>query len=113
MPAGMKWTKETVLLSVGKSNSNSYWAGGDFLPARFLYYKKEKCRAYVLKNIETSVLWCYNKFNTETRPRIGEEKEVDYKKEILILLENVKTEDTLKRVYRLLVYLYLKEDESG
>ena len=38
---------------------------------------------------------------------------MDYKKEILILLENVKTEDTLKRVYRLLVYLYLKEDESG
>lgn len=34
---------------------------------------------------------------------------MDYKKEIIELLDKVKTENTLKRVYKLLVYLYLKE----
>lgn len=34
---------------------------------------------------------------------------MDYKKKIISLLEEVKTEYTLKRVYKLLVYLYLKE----
>lgn len=34
---------------------------------------------------------------------------MDYKKEIINLLEKVKTEYTLKRIYKLLVYLYLKE----
>lgn len=39
---------------------------------------------------------------------------MNYKKEIIELLEKVKSEYTLKRVYRLLVYLYLREDdESG
>lgn len=33
---------------------------------------------------------------------------MDYKKEIIELLDKVKTENTLKRVYKLLVYLYLK-----
>ena len=37
---------------------------------------------------------------------------MDYKKMIIELLEKVKNEYTLKRVYRLLEYLYLKE-ESG
>lgn len=35
---------------------------------------------------------------------------MDYREGILRLLENVKTEDTLKRVYKLLVYLYLREE---
>ena len=34
---------------------------------------------------------------------------MDYRKKIIDLLESVKSEYTLKRVYRLLVYLYLKE----
>ena len=32
---------------------------------------------------------------------------MDYKKEIIELLDKVKLESTLKRVYKLLVYLYL------
>lgn len=38
---------------------------------------------------------------------------MDYKKMIIKILDKVKSEYTLKRVYKLLVYLYLKEDESG
>lgn len=34
---------------------------------------------------------------------------MDYKEKIVALLEKVKTEETLKRVYKLLEYLYLKE----
>ena len=34
---------------------------------------------------------------------------MDYKEKIMALLEKVKTEETLKRVYTLLEYLYLKE----
>ena len=34
---------------------------------------------------------------------------MDYKKMIITLLDKVKTESTLKRVYKLLEYLYLKE----
>ncbi len=34
---------------------------------------------------------------------------MDYKKEIIELLDKVKLESTLKRVYELLVYLYLRE----
>jgi hypothetical protein len=34
---------------------------------------------------------------------------MDYKEKILLLLEKVKSESTLKRVYKLLEYLYLKE----
>lgn len=34
---------------------------------------------------------------------------MDYKKMIITLLGKVKTENTLKRVYKLLEYLYLKE----
>lgn len=34
---------------------------------------------------------------------------MDYKEKILLLLEKVKSENTLKRVYKLLEYLYLKE----
>ena len=34
---------------------------------------------------------------------------VDYKKEIIEMLDKIKLESTLKRVYKLLVYLYLKE----
>lgn len=34
---------------------------------------------------------------------------MDYKEKIVELLDKVKTEDTLKRVYKLLEYLYLKE----
>lgn len=37
---------------------------------------------------------------------------MDYKKMIIDILEKVKCEYTLKRVYRLLEYLYLRE-ESG
>lgn len=37
---------------------------------------------------------------------------MDYKKMIIELLEKVESQYTLKRVYRLLEYLYLKE-ESG
>ena len=36
---------------------------------------------------------------------------MDYKKEIIELLDKVKLESTLKRVYKLLVYLYLREEE--
>ena len=35
---------------------------------------------------------------------------MDYKKKIISLLDSVKSEDILKRVYKLLVYLYLKEE---
>lgn len=35
---------------------------------------------------------------------------MDYKKMIITLLDKVKTEDTLKRVYKLLEYLYLREE---
>ena len=34
---------------------------------------------------------------------------MDYKKKIIVLLEKVKSESTLKRVYKLLEYLYLNE----
>ena len=34
---------------------------------------------------------------------------MDYKEKIIALLEKVKSENTLKRVYKLLEYLYLKE----
>lgn len=34
---------------------------------------------------------------------------MDYKEKIITLLDKVKTEDTLKRVYKLLEYLYLRE----
>ena len=34
---------------------------------------------------------------------------MDYKTKIIELLDKVKTESTLKRVHKLLVYLYLKE----
>ena len=34
---------------------------------------------------------------------------MDYKKEIIELLDKVKLESTLKRVYKLLVFLYLRE----
>lgn len=35
---------------------------------------------------------------------------MDYKKMIIELLDKVKNKYTLRRVYRLLEYLYLKED---
>lgn len=35
---------------------------------------------------------------------------MDYKEKIIELLAKVKTESTLKRVYKLLIYLYLKEE---
>ena len=34
---------------------------------------------------------------------------MDYKEKIISLLEKVKSESALKRVYKLLEYLYLKE----
>lgn len=34
---------------------------------------------------------------------------MDYKTKIIELLDKVKTENTLRRVYKLLEYLYLKE----
>ena len=34
----------------------------------------------------------------------------NYKEKIIELLDKVKTEDTLKRVYKLLEYLYLREE---
>lgn len=34
---------------------------------------------------------------------------MDYKEKIIELLDKVKTENTLKRVYKLLEHLYLKE----
>ena len=37
--------------------------------------------------------------------------DVNYKKAIIEMLEKVKEEATFKRVYRLLEYLYLREDE--
>lgn len=33
----------------------------------------------------------------------------EYKEKIIVLLDKVKTEETLRRVYKLLEYLYLKE----
>lgn len=33
----------------------------------------------------------------------------EYKEKIIVLLYKVKTEETLRRVYKLLEYLYLKE----
>ena len=38
---------------------------------------------------------------------------MDYKERIIALLEKVKTEQTLNRVYKLLEYLYLREEYSG
>lgn len=38
---------------------------------------------------------------------------MDYKKLIIEILDKVKSEYTLKRVYKLLIYLYLREDEPG
>ena len=38
---------------------------------------------------------------------------MDYKERIIDLLGKVKSEYTLKRVYKLLIYLYLSEDEPG
>lgn len=35
---------------------------------------------------------------------------MDYKKEIIELLDKVNDEYILKRVYKLLIYLYLKEE---
>lgn len=35
---------------------------------------------------------------------------MDYKERIIALLEKVKTEQTLNRVYKLLEYLYLREE---
>lgn len=35
---------------------------------------------------------------------------MDYKEKIIALLEKTKTEQTFKRVYKLLEYLYLKEE---
>ena len=35
---------------------------------------------------------------------------MDYKEKIIELLDKVKTENTFKRVYKLLEYLYLKEN---
>jgi hypothetical protein len=35
---------------------------------------------------------------------------MDYKEKIIELLDKVKTENTLKRVYKLLEYLYLREE---
>ena len=40
---------------------------------------------------------------------IGGDGYMDYKEKIIMLLEKVKSESTLKRVYKLLEYLYLKE----
>lgn len=37
---------------------------------------------------------------------------VGYKEMIMVMLENVKKEKNLKRVYRLLVYLWLNEEEK-
>ena len=34
---------------------------------------------------------------------------MDYKKKIIDLLEKMQTDQTLKRVYKLLLYLYLRE----
>ena len=34
---------------------------------------------------------------------------MDYKKKIIDLLEKVQTDQTLKQVYKLLLYLYLRE----
>lgn len=34
---------------------------------------------------------------------------MDYKKKIIDLLEKVQTDQALKRVYKLLLYLYLRE----
>ena len=39
----------------------------------------------------------------------GRRYNMDYKEKIMALLEKVKSESTLKRVYKLLEYLYLKE----
>ena len=33
----------------------------------------------------------------------------DYRKKIADMLDKIETEDTLRRVYKLLVYLYLRE----
>ena len=40
---------------------------------------------------------------------IGRDGYMDYKEKIITLVEKVKSESTLKRVYKLLEYLYLKE----
>lgn len=38
---------------------------------------------------------------------------MDYKKMIIEMLDKVKSQYTLKRVYKLLEYLYLREDVSN
>ena len=38
---------------------------------------------------------------------------MDYKKMIFDLLDNVQSEYTLKRVYKLLEYLYIREESVG
>lgn len=35
---------------------------------------------------------------------------MDYKKKIIALLDKIDNEDILKRVYKFLIYLYLKEE---
>lgn len=42
----------------------------------------------------------------------SEEKGMDYKMEIIGLLEKVQSQDILKRVYKLLEYLYIREEPS-
>lgn len=37
----------------------------------------------------------------------------DYKQLIIDMLDKIKSQEYLERVYKLMVYLYLKEDESG
>lgn len=38
---------------------------------------------------------------------------MDYKKMIVEMLNKVQSQDTLKRTYRLLEYLYLREDSKN
>lgn len=42
--------------------------------------------------------------------RKNRECDMNYREKIAEMLEKVKTEDTLKRVYKLLEYLYLREE---
>lgn len=37
-------------------------------------------------------------------------KKEEYRRKIICLLRKVRTEDTLERVYKLLKYLYIRED---
>lgn len=41
-----------------------------------------------------------------------EDEELDYKERIIKLLNKVSSQYVLKRVYKLLVYLYIKEESS-